>query len=99
MNFSNYDEYFDDYDFEPVQSYFEQEMELKGWDFITNFNKSHEIYYKRAAEIHGIKVFITDKVYSGTGMLLNDPGYLALYIEKEHDDLSDFWHTFEILRS
>jgi hypothetical protein len=86
----------DDY-FEKVTSEFELSMNLKGFDFITNFTPEKEKNYRLAAESIGLKYRITNEAFSGFGTSLND-GYKAFYVGSEYGDLSKFWRIYDNLK-
>jgi hypothetical protein len=45
---------YDDSEFERVGNVKEEEMKLRGFDFITNFTPERESFYHKAAEIHNL---------------------------------------------
>lgn len=91
---------YDDYDYdEYITSPKEEEMNMKGFTFITNFHIDREEIYRKAAEIHNLRYFIENETYSSHGKKIGNGEWdKAFYVDANVNDLTDFWNTCDLIK-
>lgn len=91
---------YDDYGYdEYITSPKEEEMNMKGFTFITNFHIDREEIYRKAAEIHSLRYSIENDTYNSLGNKIGSGEWgKAFYVDASVNDLTDFWNTHALLK-